>query len=389
MSPEVPREIALTEDGQVKVVPKDWPTAATVNCSPIHSSVGHQIAEAVIGLGDRVGPLVLRAAEPPVDAGAKRAEELANAESEVTRIENRLRGIREDRHEVKGDETLDAEEKEELLDELKEDEKKARGELKVASARVEAHHTTAVEEKVAPKVRSTEANIHDLLVVAAALIRTDYVAPAELNEVLHRVIRDFGMWPVSRGTAVMWSAKLLAPLRDGADLEVEIQSEKPLPSGKRHGPRDGDNHARAADPKILAGLFFEDGKTMKAIGELRRIDGSGYARSWLFQHLRGALGAHGVPMRTQNGALDIPSPVIRRAMYRGLTAAAELTPYEQVMGHTYTSTEHWGAVWCQGDDQQMARRVLNLLQSEGGCSAACPSMTSPNCSRCGPRASSA
>lgn len=361
----VPRQQALDVEGRVLVVPKDWPATASLVCGDLHVSIGQAIAEAVNSLGDRATPLRRGPAREPVrNAEELRAEQIAAAQAAVLKATNRLRGIRKHAQELDGDEAVLDDERDARRAELKEDESDARADLATAKATLTKAESEPVQEDVvSARVVRMEADIADLRVAAAALIRTDYTAPVELNEVLARVLRDLRIWTIARGTAVMWTARLLVPLNDGTEAEVNLEAAKPIASVLSSRSTSAGRPANAASPDVLAGLFFDDGLSMWEIGDLRGIDGSGYRKSSLAKTLRQWLHGHQV---THEGralaALDMP-PALRRLLYNSLTARPGHDPaLEDSLGQTYKSDLPWGSLWCIGDHHQAARRVIAVLQ---------------------------
>ena len=394
-------ERAATLAKDIDGSPRAWGPEArwltTVNTAAWHTSVANALIMLGVELADQIANLT---APEPVSAVegemVRLSQDLAAAQEALTRLENRVRGIREERQELRGDPQLVEKDRKAEVARLKADEEKARTELLTVEATVEELRArlgaAAVDEiRSVSGEQVAEADFSSLELVIAALLRNPGTAPAPLAHVIRSLIGDTLRWElVAYGTMVAWSATVSLPLRDGTFASRTTGGTVPTSPGSSRAHLSKRNSQRRHKlPKRVgtagshvdayAKRFFVDGCSLTQIEEDRGISIHGGSAGTVYRLLREWLMAHGVAsMDLARAALDVPVLTSRRALYETLVGdgGALLDPFDVFIGDVYRNgiplpqedggvrrQLAWGVLWCAAP-MLSERRVYAALKAQ-------------------------
>jgi hypothetical protein len=390
---ERPSTSARNPDGSARAWGPEATWMATINCRAWHQSLASVLATTGLEVADQLAPLTPVATVSVESADARRARELEQARREVARIEGRIRGIREERQEARGEVSVDEQRTRRRIARLDEDEERADADLDAAHARLDDVERQPAHATPEPEVghEHAEADYSTLEAVIAALLRFPGTAPRELADAVHRLLGGSLRWQLTRhGTTVTWTGELHLPLRDGSTATRPVRGELPVSKGtsrkslaKPDSERQKRLPQRSAAPagnsaEAYARRFLLDGASIRAIEEDRGIARAGGSHSPIYRDLRAWLLDRGVASPDlARAALDLPIVESRRALYRALTGDADpADTFDTFLADLYRNgiptagagdeqarQTSWGVLWC-GAPMLAERRVFDALKAQ-------------------------
>jgi hypothetical protein len=389
---ERPNTLARNPDGSARGWGAEATWTATINCKAWHTSLASVLAATGLELADQLVPLTPIVPEPVSSAVDQRGVALQQALKEVERVEGRIRGIREERQEARGDLGIDEQRKRRLIVRLDEDEQRADADLDAARSRVADLKRQPANPAPPPDTRDelAEADFSTLETVIAALLRFSGTAPHVLADAVQRLLGDSLRWQLTnQGTTMTWSGELHLPLRDGSTATRPIRGEVPVSRGtsrkslvkpgsdrqKRLPQRS--NAPTGSSAEAYARRFFLDGASIRDIEKDRDIVPAGGSASPVYRDLRAWLLDHGIASPDlARAALDLPILRSRRALFRALVGdSGPADPFDAFVADVYRNgipvasdgelarQTSWGVLWC-GASMLAERRVFDILKAQ-------------------------
>lgn len=379
-------------------VPRAWgPEASwqtTVNAGAWHESLATSLTDLGVQVAGHLAPLMRHESLARADTARLRTErDLEEATLAMTRLRNRITGIRQERQEVRGEPATDQATRDTKVALLKQEEQAAEGELDAAATLCRELHERLenVDDDQTQEPESSQdlADFSSLELVIAALRRYRGTAPATLARVIKTLLGDSLHWDlIDNSTHVSWTAQVHLPLSDGTLATARIQGMVPTSKGSSRGILIEENSERqqrlpkrartanGSSADAYAKCFFLDGASLDEIAANRGHVPSGGSKGGVYRDLRDWLLARGVPTHDlARAALDIPLPGTRRALYRALTddGTSPMDAFETFIGGVYRNgiphpaggprQTSWGVLWCAAP-MLAERRIYDVLKNQ-------------------------